>query len=602
MAEKEVKIFYKVEGIDGYITDLNELQVALAQSAAETEVLTKDTDEFTESQKEAQDEVEETSNTLAGLSKQAAKYREELNKAEIGSEAYTTIKDKLEEVETAQKDATKGVSGFGDSLGAVPGPIGGITKAVKGVNLALKAMLANPIVLVIAAVVAAITGLVKAFTSTKEGAEKVDQVLAGLGAAMDVIRDRIVKVGGAIIKFFSGDFTGAVSDFKEAVSGIGDEILEEAQKAAELTGVLQKLDDKTRDLNVRRAEQNALIAQTKLRVDDTTLSIEERSKALEEATQLETSLLNETLDLEKERLDAMVALADQSDSDAETLNELAAQRIKIAQLEEQSLAKQTQLQAKRKTLTAQQAAIDKVAADEAARLRKEREDAAQAQLDNELKISEELRRKKLTDQQKVLYDLRLKYEEQKEIVKDNEELLAKLETQYDADVLASKKKFDDERIAQEQATQQRISDILGQYAIEEFTNEEDRLLKEAEAQFIADEQKLIAEGANKEQLEALNQGYQDKITKIEGDGEKQRAKLRKESAIKGVQLFSDVLGAFQDINNARTADDEEAAKKQFENNKKFAIAQALISTGLAVNAALTAGGNPIKLATGAQFV
>jgi hypothetical protein len=39
-------------------------------------------------------------------------------------------------------------------------------------------MLANPIVLVIAAVVAAITGLVKAFTSTKEGAEQVDRVLA----------------------------------------------------------------------------------------------------------------------------------------------------------------------------------------------------------------------------------------------------------------------------------------------------------------------------------------------------------------------------------------------------------------------------------------
>jgi hypothetical protein len=32
MAEKEVKIFYKVEGIDGYVTDLNELQQALAAS------------------------------------------------------------------------------------------------------------------------------------------------------------------------------------------------------------------------------------------------------------------------------------------------------------------------------------------------------------------------------------------------------------------------------------------------------------------------------------------------------------------------------------------------------------------------------------------
>ena len=44
------------------------------------------------------------------------------------------------------------------------------------------------------------------------------------------------------------------------------------------------------------------------------------------------------------------------------------------------------------------------------------------------------------------------------------------------------------------------------------------------------------------------------------------------------------------------------AKKQFEINKAVAITQALIQTGLAVTAALTAGGNPLKLATGAQFV
>ena len=40
----------------------------------------------------------------------------------------------------------------------------------------------------------------------------------------------------------------------------------------------------------------------------------------------------------------------------------------------------------------------------------------------------------------------------------------------------------------------------------------------------------------------------------------------------------------------------------FKINKALGIAQAGINTYMAVNAALTAGGNPIKLATGAQFV
>jgi hypothetical protein len=47
---------------------------------------------------------------------------------------------------------------------------------------------------------------------------------------------------------------------------------------------------------------------------------------------------------------------------------------------------------------------------------------------------------------------------------------------------------------------------------------------------------------------------------------------------------------------------EKAAKKAFQIQKSLGVAEALINTGKAVTAALTAGGNPIKLATGAQFL
>ena len=48
--------------------------------------------------------------------------------------------------------------------------------------------------------------------------------------------------------------------------------------------------------------------------------------------------------------------------------------------------------------------------------------------------------------------------------------------------------------------------------------------------------------------------------------------------------------------------DEAEQKKAFKINKGLSIAQALVNTALGVTAALTAGGNPVKLATGAQFV
>jgi hypothetical protein len=47
---------------------------------------------------------------------------------------------------------------------------------------------------------------------------------------------------------------------------------------------------------------------------------------------------------------------------------------------------------------------------------------------------------------------------------------------------------------------------------------------------------------------------------------------------------------------------EEARKRDAKRQKAIAIIQSIINTALAVTAALTAGGNPLKLATGAQIV
>ena len=67
-------------------------------------------------------------------------------------------------------------------------------------------------------------------------------------------------------------------------------------------------------------------------------------------------------------------------------------------------------------------------------------------------------------------------------------------------------------------------------------------------------------------------------------------------------MAGDALGAIANFITAFAKEDEEAQRKAFNLNKAVSIAQALVNTSLAVTAALTAGGNPIKLATGAQFV
>jgi hypothetical protein len=78
-----------------------------------------------------------------------------------------------------------------------------------------------------------------------------------------------------------------------------------------------------------------------------------------------------------------------------------------------------------------------------------------------------------------------------------------------------------------------------------------------------------------------------------------RRKLEQELDQERLDRSARALGALGDLlANASSKN----AKRAFEINKKFSIAQALIQTYQAITAALTAGGNPIKLATGAQFV
>jgi hypothetical protein len=94
----------------------------------------------------------------------------------------------------------------------------------------------------------------------------------------------------------------------------------------------------------------------------------------------------------------------------------------------------------------------------------------------------------------------------------------------------------------------------------------------------------------------------DRELEILNATEKTKFENRQQFMVKTAEMTMQALGALTSLYTASLGQSEKDQKKAFEANKKFSIAQALISTFLAVNNALTAGGNPIKLATGAQFV
>lgn len=83
--------------------------------------------------------------------------------------------------------------------------------------------------------------------------------------------------------------------------------------------------------------------------------------------------------------------------------------------------------------------------------------------------------------------------------------------------------------------------------------------------------------------------------------ERERLRDQENNRLK-VQMAADSIAALGSLTESLFKNNEAGQKKAFATNKAFSLAQAIINTYQAVNAALTAGGNPAKLATGAQFV
>lgn len=209
-----------------------------------------------------------------------------------------------EGVEGAQKKAAKSTKDLGGSVEDLGGPIGGAISGFKAMLKQLWLLVANPIVATFVAIVGALTLVFKAFTSTNEGADKLEQVIAGLGATIDVLRDRFLKLISL--------------DFKGAFSGVGDEIAKEFKQAAKLAEVLQEVEDASRSLSVSRAKLNRDLAASKELITDENASYADKKKAINDVRKAEGEQTVQELANAKRKFDAIKAqnaLSDTSDQD-----------------------------------------------------------------------------------------------------------------------------------------------------------------------------------------------------------------------------------------------------------------------------------------------
>ena len=316
------------------------------------------------------------------------------------SEAVESMDQFAESTEKVSESTEK----LDKELGDIPGPLGKVQQGVQGLNKTFKALLANPIVLVLAAVVAVLGLLFKAFTKTQAGADKMKDVMAGLSAVVDVLTERAAKLLKALGQIFKGNFKEGFQEMSEAVKGVGDEIREATRAAIEYEKAVRAVFNAETDLITADAERRKQISQLRFDSRDLTKTINERREALEQAAAIEVEGLNETIALQEQRIALIqteIANTPETLRTREQARQLAEAEVALLDLQTASLERQKGLRDELSALNAEDKAkrdaaiaAEVAAAAEVEKLRldaeKVKSDQRKAEAEIDLQLSEEL--------------------------------------------------------------------------------------------------------------------------------------------------------------------------------------------------------------------
>jgi hypothetical protein len=224
------------------------------------------------------------------------------------------------------------------------------------------------------------------------------------------------------------------------------------------------------------------------------------------------------------------------------------------------------------------------------------------------------RQSKITNsKEKELQEISNKYEELYALAdaagQSDKELIAKQQAEINAvnekyallDAEAMRKAKEEAnrlRIEQENALLDQIEQIQEQNFQNSLT-EQQREIQAVNDKYFALEQ---AAKGNAEQEKIIAEAKAKEIEDIDKKSKEKQIQQENELRQKRLQLTASAFTAIGDLIGSFATKSDKDARKQFQIQKAFNLAAAVTNTAMAVTGALTAGGNPIKLATGAQFV
>lgn len=442
---------------------------------------------------------------------------------------------------------------------------GGLKTAINAVWSALKALMSNPIVALIAVVTAAVMGLIKVIKGNEEQVRKLQTAFAPVQAFLDWLVKILQTVADGLITVIGwvGKLVGGLSSALEKLPLVGDaikDINEASREAVALEERKQALTDAQRDSLVTQAEREREIAALKIEAaKKDTYTAEERIKMTDRAIALELEGAAEKKRLKEEELAIMEEEAKRNNNSAEVNQKIAELKAEVIRMEAEGLQQTRRLESQRQTLLQQIASEQKAADDE--RLKRQQEyqktvAAGAAQLE---KLTLDLMAEG-AEKEKAVREAAYKkeLEQVQGTEKQKAEIRALLLEQYNRDLAAIEEKYSKE--AMDRAVEQRANQLNAE--LELAREDADRklainleLLEQEKAAAIANAEET---GVAVETIEAL---YAQRAADLEAQAEEERKNARAERL---EELMQGVTDGFQDeldraAENAQAVADTEVA-------------------------------------------
>ena len=414
----------------------------------------------------------------------------------------------------------------------------GVSSMVKTVITSMKALLANPIILIVTLIVGAFLALVAVFKDFKPLVDEVEQSMAALGAIFSVLKNTVIAL-----------FTGQKS-LSESTKGLGDAMGKAARQAADLKKAQQELEDAQDGLDIKNKRDETQIQKLMLQSKNRTLSEKERIALLDEAQKKSEDIFKrnkaqndqevknaenkiiigknltdkEIARLRREGSEYARQLQDKRDISDEEIKTLTAALLKREDINQQYVGIQEKAQNKIDALAdAEQAAREK-AEEKAQAAREKRLAAIQKAHDDEIKKAENLLTLKKTNQKDLdatlLTDPKY-FKERLTMLEQN----AKDEQAINA--LKYKKNSDELKIANANSDKELAS---GKLALQKQLAEQSIKALDYELQLskIQNETLLAGQKLTNEQL------HKNRIAEIQSTNKEELAKLK-------IQLDSKIL-------------------------------------------------------------